>query len=348
VTANTFRAVVAGLCFFTLAGCAPAFERGPGAPGPDTAGAARARVERPAHPGVAPSIPSTAPSYVPHRVYDTGEGAFTDFEALAATLAREDVVVFGEQHDDPGTHRMQRALLEALARRRGQVVLSLEMFERDVQPILDAYLAGDLTEDEFLAQARPWPNYATDYRPLVEFARAVGWPVVAANVPRRLAALVAREGLAALHTLPPEERTLAAATIDCPRDRYYENFAAAMRSHPTGEPGTAEEEEARIRRYYEAQCVKDETMAESIVATLEGLTGSQPDAARNAGSRPLIVHMTGAFHSDYALGTVERIRRRAPGRNIAVISAIPVADLDHPPVAQDRERADYVLFTLRP
>src|SRR5690349_22509367 len=47
-----------------------------------------------------------------------------------------------------------------------------EMFERDVQPALDAYLAGRLSEKDFRAQSRPWGNYDTAYRPLIERAKA--------------------------------------------------------------------------------------------------------------------------------------------------------------------------------
>jgi hypothetical protein len=52
------------------------------------------------------------------------------------------------------------------------VVVAMEMFERDVQGVLDQYLAGTITEEQFLKASRPWPRFATDYRPLVEFARA--------------------------------------------------------------------------------------------------------------------------------------------------------------------------------
>ena len=65
------------------------------------------------------------------------------------------------------------------------------MFERDVQDILDAYLKGKISEKKFLKQARPWPNYLEDYRPLIEFAKKKGMPVIAANLPRRAAAAVA-------------------------------------------------------------------------------------------------------------------------------------------------------------
>src|SRR5690242_3491254 len=78
-------------------------------------------------------------SYVPQRVFDTRRATFTDFETMAADLARADVVLIGEQHDDGNTHRLELAILEGLARRNVAVALSLEMFERDVQGALDTY-----------------------------------------------------------------------------------------------------------------------------------------------------------------------------------------------------------------
>ncbi len=100
-----------------------------------------------------------AGGYTPHRVYDSQHKQWTDFESMAAELAKQDVIFLGEQHDDPSTHRMEAALLDAIARRRGNVVVSMEMFERDVQPVGDAYMAGKIDEATFLKTSRPWPNY---------------------------------------------------------------------------------------------------------------------------------------------------------------------------------------------
>src|SRR5829696_6041722 len=145
------------------------------------------------------------------RAWDSRAGRWVAWGAMADSLARHDVVVVGEQHDDPATHRAEALLLDAIGRRRTRVMVSLEMFERDVQPLLDDYGVGRATEADFLARSRPWPNYAADYRPLVDHARARRWPVVAANVPRPLASAVARGGMAALDTFPqrlfaPERR----------------------------------------------------------------------------------------------------------------------------------------------
>jgi uncharacterized iron-regulated protein len=268
-------------------------------------------------------------------VYDARAGRWSDFAAMVDFIATADVAFVGEQHDDAGTHRLQRALLEALAPRRERVVVAMEMFERDVQPLLDRYLAGDAAEAAFLAGSRPWPNYAADYRPLVELARERGWPVVAGNVPRRIAAAVSRAGPDTLGSLSAEERARVAAERDCPRDAYHARFAEQMRAHPM--PGTAQEQAAAADRFYLAQCAKDETMAESVVRALE-----------RHGPGALVVHFNGAFHTDRRLGIVPRVERRATDARVVVVSAVPVPDLAQVDPAEFRERGDFILFTHRP
>src|SRR5690606_17191827 len=142
-----------------------------------------------------------------------------------ADLATADVVFVGEQHDDPNTHRLEVAILEGLKQRKVAPVVSLEMFERDVQSVLDAYLSGSASEEEVLKTARPWPRYKTDYRGLVELAKANGWPVIAANVPRRIAAAVAKAGSDAVGQLPADDRALVAKELECAEDAYFERFA---------------------------------------------------------------------------------------------------------------------------
>jgi uncharacterized iron-regulated protein len=278
-------------------------------------------------------------SYVPERVYDTKAGAWVDFEVMAADVARADAVFVGEQHNDPNTHLLERALLEALARRRADIVVSLEMFERDTQAALDAYLAGTLDEAAFLKDSRPWPRYQTDYKPLVELAREKRWPVIAANVPRPLASGVAKQGLASLEALAPEQKPWISADMQCPKDAYFDRFSATMSGHPAGDgPDAVAKQQAMVERYYYSQCLKDEVMGESVARVAKG-----------AGEGPLVVHYNGAFHSDFALGAAARAARRMPGSRIAVISMLPVASLDGlTPAGEDLKRADYLVYTLAP
>jgi uncharacterized iron-regulated protein len=286
---------------------------------------------------VAATVDTVLPVWTPHRVYHADKKRWSDLEAMAAELARADVVFIGEQHDDPGTHAMQRAILEAVSRRRPNVILSMEMFERDVQPVLDSYLAGELAESAFVAGSRPWPRYATDYRPMVEWARALGWPVVAANVPRPIASRVAMRGISSLATLPDSSLPNIADQWQCPDDRYFDRFARTMTEHPMGDtPPSAEELAAITRSMYEAQCVKDETMAESIVR-----------ARSAAGDSALVIHVNGAFHSDFGDGTAARVRRRLPKAKVVVVSAIPVASLDGIEPKADRKKGDWVVYTIK-
>lgn len=289
----------------------------------------------------APSgAPSTAPSpSAVLRVWDTRASRMVSFDDLSRAAAAADLVFFGEQHDDPVTHATELALLAAIGERRAKVVLSMEMFERDVQEAMDAYLGGRSAEPQFLAASRPWDRYTTDYRGMVELARARGWPVIASNIPRRLASAVSRGGLATLDTIPAADKRWIATEHRCPRDdEYYRRFAESMQGHGNGGPSGPALDEASKRmvdRFYEAQCSKDEAMGEAVAA------------AWRANPSAVVVHYDGAFHSDYRLGTVARAVRRSTGARTLVVSAIPVPTLDAPPTAEHAAKADYLVFTLR-
>jgi uncharacterized iron-regulated protein len=285
--------------------------------------------------------------YIPQRVYDSNENRYSDFESMLLELSRSDVVFVGEQHDDPATHRLERAILEGLARRRGNILVALEMFERDVQPSLDDYLAGRVSEEEFLHSARPWPRYMTDYRPLVEMARLRNWRVIASNVPRRYASQVSKQGMSAIDAVPAAERKLIAAQILCPFDDYFKRFSQVMGGHPVpaeegkeSENKQDDEQRAMIERFYYAQCIKDETMAESIA--------DQFQTSGDASQKPLVVHFNGTFHSDYHLGAASRTNRRIPKSKIKVVTIVPLDDLDAIQPDEHRKRGDYIIFSLRP
>lgn len=273
----------------------------------------------PSHP------PISVGSYVPERVFDTHAKGFSDFELMLADLARADAVFVGEQHDDANTHRLELAIVEGLTRRGVPVVVAMEMFERDVQSLIDQYVAGTITEEQFVKDSRAWPRYQTDYRPVIEFARAHKLPIVASNVPRRLASDVGKKGMAAIEALAAD-RSLVAKDLTCPTSgSYYERFVAAMGGHEGANPN-----------FYFAQCVKDETMGEAVAGAFSKAT-----------ERVTIVHFNGSFHSDYGEGTAESARRRMPGRRIAVVSMLPVSDIDHAkPDDDDLKRADYLVFTV--
>ena len=200
----------------------------------------------------------------------------------------------------------------------------MEMFERDVQPALDDYLAGAIDEPTFLAGARPWPNYAEDYRPVVQLAKREHLDVIAANVPRPLAARVSREGLE-----PVRSQRWMPADVQPYPGAYRMRFEDAM-----GDAGGSSAHEIppdAMDRWYTAQVVKDEAMAESIQRWIED---HWPDG--------FVVHWCGKFHSDRRLGTVERLLRRRPDLKVGVVTTISGVRDPRDLSEEQRTAADYV------
>ena len=202
------------------------------------------------------------------------------------------------------------------------------MFERDVQGTLDDYLRGRLTESVFLEHARPWKNYAADYRPMVEFAREQQLDVLAANVPRALASKVARG-----EPLGPDVGSLVARQTTADRDGYWERFQEVMREHQ-GTDGDAD----KTYRYFQSQCLKDDSMAESISDYL----ACRPHA------QPLVVHLCGRFHSDFGGGVVMRLLKRRPLAHVAVISMEAAEDPAKVKPSEHRDRGHFQLCVPKP
>jgi uncharacterized iron-regulated protein len=280
----------------------------------------------------------------PSRVFDSAHDATIALDAMLTDIARADVVFVGEEHESANTHRLELMILHGIAERRKDAIVALEMFERDVQEPLDHFSMGHTSEEDFLAASRPWSNYATDYKPLVDFAISKDWPVIASNVPRRFASEVAKTGIDVLKTKSPDEQKWFAHDLQCPiDDEYFKRFADAMGDHPAA-PGSDEASiaasRASLERTYFAQCLKDETMGESVAqAYATGAIG---------GASPIVVHFNGAFHSDFKLGTAARAARRLPGKRIVVVTVLPVDHLDQiAPNENERRRGDYLVYTTK-
>lgn len=241
-----------------------------------------------------------------YRIFGADRQALSA-DALASLVNKYDVVIFGEYHDNTLLHALELDLLQGTFREKPRIALSLEMFERDVQETLDGYLRGTLTEKDFLEASRPWKNYQEDYRPLVEFAKDKSLPVIAANIPRRIASHYAKNG--ALEGIAAEDVAFLPKVHLTPKGEYWQKFEAVMKENMGGTmPLTSD----KIFSYYRAQCLKDDTMAESIAQYATAHPGTP------------ILHLQGNFHSLGRLGVVEKLERLAPGLKIAVITPIYV------------------------
>ncbi|WP_372370357.1 ChaN family lipoprotein [Candidatus Uabimicrobium sp. HlEnr_7] len=256
------------------------------------------------------------------KVYDSSNSKWIDLEEVEEILQKQRVVFVGEKHGHRWGHRVERMLLEMYWNVRGDVTVGMEMFERDTQHVLDGYVRGEVSEEFLMRNTRPWKNYKTDYRPLVEFAKDMRLSVLAMNAPRRYASFVAKNKEEILFAMPNKEQTFMAQKITAPKDLYLEKFKEAMRGMP----------DSMISSYYRAQCFKDNTMAKSMAVLL----AMKP--------RTNIIAYMGSFHSDSRLGTVQRFSAMVPRVKPLVISIIPVESENIEDVEQYKSLGDLIFF----
>ncbi len=206
-------------------------------------------------------LPTVSAAELPaYRLYDR-TGAAVVYDDLLPLARTADVILFGELHDDPIGHWLQRRLLADLFAARGEALrLGLEMLEREAQLPLDEFLADTIRAKDLTAAVSVWPNHDGDYQPLLDFCKAHRIPVVASNVPRRYAALVARSGLAALDDLSPAARALL-PPLPMAVDLSLPGYQGIVKmAGPGAQHGGMSGENMAL-----AQALKDATMARSIV-----------------------------------------------------------------------------------
>ena len=217
-------------------------------------------------------------------------------------LEKSDIILFGENHNNAIAHWLQLEVTTDLHKTR-KLSLGAEMIEQDNQDELNDYLEGLIDQRAFDTLARLWPNHATDYAPLVNFAKENNLPFIATNIPRRYANLVYKKGFDALDTLSAEEKSWIAPlpiTFD-PALPQYVHILEMMGSHGTPE-------------LVMAQAIKDATMAHFI------------NAQHNEGD--LFLHYNGAFHSNRYEGILWYLMQSNPGREYTTLSTVDQANVN--------------------
>ncbi len=266
-----------------------------------------------------------------YKVYDTKKSKVIDFEEFIKKSTKFDVIFFGEFHDDALIHEIQEEYLRKMYEENDNITVSLEMFERDVQEYLDKYLAGEIEEDEFLENSRPWKDYEEFYKPLVELAKEYNSDVIASNIPRKYAGMFAMGGFSGLKMIPPDAKSHVAKEMIMKDDAYKTKFFATMLGDESRIKNLSYNEENTLWLYYGAQSIKDETMAESILEHFQ----DNPDKQ--------IIHFNGDFHSKSYLGTVQKLAGRDSKIKIGVIT--PVYSKNAEVFGENREdEADFVIF----
>lgn len=263
-----------------------------------------------------------------YRVFDA-QGRASNLNEIIEAIGTHEVVFLGEMHDDATAHALQFEIFKAVYEKYGsprRVTLSLEMFERDNQIVLNEYLNGLITEKKFMDDSRPWGNYKTDYRPLVELAKEKKLEVIAANAPRRYVNMVSRGGRQSLDALTPEaKKWLPPLPYAEASEAYSKKFKSLM--------GGSGEAMMGLDNILSSQSLWDASMAYWIAENLK--------AHKNA----LVVHLNGAFHTEGRLGTVEHLLKYRPKAKALVVTMRYEEDFKNFNKEKHTNLGDFVILT---
>lgn len=261
-----------------------------------------------------------AQEVVPYKIF-ASDGSVVNFEKMAEKANVSDVVFFGELHNNAISHWLELELATAMQKHYGdKLVLGAEMFEADNQLLLNELMGGLIPIKKFEEDGRFWPNYKTDYKPLVEFALANKLKFVATNIPRRYAAAAGKDGLACLEKFSPEAKKFIAPLpitydADLPCYKSMQSMAMAAGGH-----GPA--------FIVDAQAAKDATMGYFIMQNLIQGGG--------------FLHFNGSYHSDSHEGIANVISKKLPSLKVLVITTVEQDQVD----TLEKENAGKADFTV--
>lgn len=252
----------------------------------------------------------------PAYILYNAQGKKVSFSKMIKQIARQDIVLFGELHNNPISHWLELEVTQACAEKRN-LVLGAEMFEQDNQTALSNYLQGKITRKGLDTSARLWNNYKTDYAPLVNFAKEKNIAFIATNIPRKYASQVSKGGFEILSNLSDQEKSWI-APLPIAYDANlpgYQKMLTMMGEHTS--PNMPK-----------AQAIKDATMAHFIF--------------KNWSPGQLFIHYNGSYHSDFHEGISWYLKRSKADIKIATIATVTQKEIDSL-LPEHFFKADYII-----
>ena len=262
------------------------------------------------------TIPGVSGHFKIGQILELKTGTVLSFDQLIDQISSKDLIFIGEVHDNPEHHLIQVQILQALVACCGPVSIAMEFFEKPQQSTLDRYHRGELDESEFLREV-DWGSDYHFYRPLIRMAKQHGAEVRAINAPREVVRKVARQGLA---SLDEPERNKIAKKIDLSNEAHRNYVREAYERHTHGDL-------KKFDYFYEAQCVWEDTMAESLAEYLKE-------------NETKLIAFTGNGHIINQFGIPDRTIERIP---VSMVTIMPLPLSEE--VTIEKETANYVWLT---
>ena len=246
------------------------------------------------------------------------KGKKVNYKKLINEAKSADIILFGEYHDNPISHWLEFELAKDLLSKY-EIVIGAEMLESDDQEVLNKFLRGNINLSAFDSIANLWPNFKTDYLPIINLAIENNVPVIATNIPRKYASKVYREGgFSALDSISNEEKKYIAPLpiLFDPDLTQYKNMLEMMSGH-------------EMNDIVKAQAIKDATMAYFI--------------QKNRTEKSIFFHINGAYHSDFKEGIFWYLKQIDKNIKCLTISTIKQENINLFK-KENRFRADFIII----
>ena len=273
-----------------------------------------------------------------YKIYSAKLNKEVSLNDVVEDMKNYNVLFFGEEHNDSVGHYLESTLFDMLYKKYGNsMALSMEMFDRDVQPVMNEYLGGFIREKNFSKDARVWNNYR-DYKPMVELAKANKLDVICANAPSRYTNLAGRKGQKALMELPAaSKKYFATLPYDTATGKYYEklqemsghglskNDTSKVKAPPMGGMGSF--------NLIMAQSLWDATMAYSIAEYLK------------VNKLKKVMQVNGRFHSDEGFAIVTQLKKQNPALKVLILSTGSDESFPNIDWSKQKHLGDYIIIT---
>lgn len=230
--------------------------------------------------------------------YDPGLSKPMTTADVIAEMRTKDIVLLGETHTFGDHHRWQVQTISQLYLQNPDLILGFESFPRRLQSVLDKWVAGELSEEEFIRDTdweTVWKYDIKHYMPMFQFARMNRIPMIALNVDRTLIRKVSADGWKNV----PEDERLGVGNPKAAPQPYIDMLAAIFGKHEDkdgdkDEPKTPTLDDPMFSNFVDSQLTWDRAMAEAADSALK--------SAEAEGRNPLFIAIVGRGHMDHFLG----------------------------------------------
>ena len=256
-----------------------------------------------------------------YKIYD-GKGKEVGYFQMLEGIKDADILLFGELHNNALIHCLQLEVTSDLSNNENKkLVLGAEMYSTDQQLELDEYLSGITDDKTFEKNTKQWPNYKTDYKPLVQLAKEKQFKFIACNAPRALSLIAFRKGIDSVHAIENDSARQLLAPLPLEIDYKDPGYKELL------EMDFGSSHQADTKKMVQAQALKDATMAENIL--------------KNLGENQLFIHYNGDFHSKNFGGIYGYLKSKDKKKNVITISSMENANCDFP--EDGKKRADFII-----